>query len=289
MKAIARILATSFVSVIALFVLACLVARQLGWADSANCAFQFEGLVFLVLAFGCEYVDSTLGMGYGTALTPLLMILFGLEPLVIVPCILLSELVTGISAGTAHHLAGNVSFTRTSRATKVVVLLSACSVVGAAVAVVVALNLPKFWLKLFIGLIVFSMGVLILAAARKGFGFSWAKLTGLGLLAAFNKGVSGGGYGPLITGGQILSGIEEKNAIGICSLSEGVTCIVGVAVYLAAGQTIAWDLAVPLMMGALASVPVSALTVSRVSKRGLRTVIGVVTVFLGLLTLIQLL
>ena len=288
MKAVARTFAGSLVGATIVFAGLATVAAHLGWTAAEGCPFTTAGLGFLLLAFFCEYVDSTLGMGYGTALTPLLMLLFGLEPLVVVPCILLSELVTGISAGVAHHMAGNVSFTRTSRASRVALVLSACSVLGAAAAVVVALNIPKVYLKVTIGVIVFSMGVFILAAAGRAFRFSWGRITGLGLLAAFNKGLSGGGYGPLITGGQILSGVEEKNAIGICSLSEGVTCVVGLTVYLLAGQSIAWELALPLMIGAFASVPVSAITVSRISARKLRMLIGILTVFLGMLTLVRL-
>lgn len=289
MKAIAKTLGVSVSFMVVLLVLAALAHQQFGGSDSVPACFGWQGVALVGLAFACEYVDSTLGMGYGTALTPLLMLIFGLEPLVIVPCVLISELFTGISAGVAHHVVGNVSFTRTSRATKVAGLLAACSAVGAVVAVVVALNIPKFWLKLFIGLLVFSMGVLILAAGKRTAAFSWLKVTGLGLVASFNKGVSGGGYGPLVTSGQILSGMEEKSAIGITSLAEGLTCVVGVIVYLAAGQHIAWHIAAPMMIGALASVPVSAITVSRVSTKHLRLLVGVVTAGLGLLTLIRLL
>jgi len=291
-RAVAKTFTLSLTSVVALFVLVGFVGRSAGLDESIVHCFRPEALVFVLLAFVCEYVDSTLGtlgMGYGTALTPLMMILFGVEPLVIVPCVLISELFTGISAGAAHHLAGNVSFTRSSRATRVATVLSACSVLGAVVAVIVAIKLPTFWLKLGIGLIVLGMGAFILGMRNRRFGFSWARITSLGLIAAFNKGVSGGGYGPLITGGQMVSGVEEKSAIGITSLSEGVTCMVGVLVYLLAGQRIAWEIAVPLSLGALASVPVSAITVSRVSRETLRTLVGVATAGLGLLTLIRLL
>lgn len=54
----------------------------------------------IILAFFCELIDSTLGMGYGTTLTPVLMII-GFGPLAIIPCVLLSELITGITAGFA--------------------------------------------------------------------------------------------------------------------------------------------------------------------------------------------
>jgi hypothetical protein len=43
-------------------------------------------------------------------------------------------------------------------------------------------------------------------------------LLGLGLLGSFNKGLSGGGYGPLLTIGQILSGVNAKSAVVVGDL-----------------------------------------------------------------------
>ena len=48
----------------------------------------------ILLAFVCELVDSSLGMGYGTTLTPILL-LFGYDPIVIVPAVLFSEFLPG--------------------------------------------------------------------------------------------------------------------------------------------------------------------------------------------------
>ncbi len=66
------------------------------------------GIKISVAAFLAEYVDSTLGMGYGTLLTPLLL-LTGFSPLDVVPCVLLSEFLTGLLAGFTHHKARNVN------------------------------------------------------------------------------------------------------------------------------------------------------------------------------------
>ena len=48
------------------------------------------GLCIAFIAFLAEYVDSTLGMGYGTTLTPVLL-LMGYEPMQVVPAVLLSN------------------------------------------------------------------------------------------------------------------------------------------------------------------------------------------------------
>jgi len=137
-----------------------------------------------------------------------------------------------------------------------------------------------------IGILVLSMGIIILATLSRTFKFSWKKITSLGLLAAFNKGISGGGYGPLVTGGQILSGVNSKNAIGITSLAEGLTCLGGVATYLVfTNHTIEWNLAPSLVIGAIISVPLAALTVKKFGAGRLKLIVGIATLILGSLTL----
>ncbi|HUT16410.1 MAG TPA: sulfite exporter TauE/SafE family protein [Anaerolineae bacterium] len=244
----------------------------------------------IALAFVCEFVDSALGMGYGTTLTPLLMML-GYEPLQIVPAILLSEFATGFIAAFSHHRLGNVDLRPGTHAFKVAGVLAACSTLGVVSAVVLALNVPKTAVKLYVGVLVLLMGITILVtmSRRKSPGFSWRKVIGLGLVAAFNKGISGGGYGPVVTGGQMLSGVDPKNAIAICSLAEGVTSAVGVVAYLAAGREIGWILAPSLALGAVLSAPLAAFAVSKVSTGRMTAVVGGFTTALGIWTLLGLL
>jgi len=220
-------------------------------------AFSIE-IAIIIIAFLAEYVDSTLGMGYGTALTPLLLIL-GFEPLQVIPAVLLSQLIAGILAGLFHHFASNVYFKPKTMDMKVIIrkvkeigvaesfrrgvpmnlkiaiILALCGMIGSIVAVFVAISLPKLYLRTYIGILVLITGIIILATRNKQYGFSWKKLTLLGMVASFNKGMSGGGYGPIVTCGQILSGLNEKNAIAITSLAEGLTCFVGVVAYVLIG------------------------------------------------------
>ena len=239
------------------------------------------------MAFLCEYIDSTLGMGYGTTLTPLLLIM-DFEPLQVVPCILLSELITGIMAGFFHHEFGNVNFSRGSNHAKVALSLATCSIVGSLVAVAIAIRLPSWALKTYIGLLVLSMGGVILMTINKEYPFSWRKIFILGSVAAFNKGISGGGYGPIVTGGQLLTGIKGNHAVGITSLAEGLTCMVGLATYVIAGGGINWALAPPLALGGICSIPLSAWSVSRIQTRRMKIYIGVATLILGAFTLSKL-
>ena len=244
-------------------------------------------LFIALLAFFSELTDSTLGMGYGTTLTPVLMA-FGFPALAIVPCVLLSELFSGITAGIAHHKVGNVCFKRGSSHLKIAIVLALCSIIGSSVAVFIAINIPKIWLNAYIGLMVLFMGLVILINRNKNFKFSWKKIVGLGSIAAFNKGMSGGGYGPIVTGGQILSGVNGNNAVGITSLAEGLTCIVGVLVFIFTPESINWNLAPSLIIGSMLSVPFSTFIVKKMPSKNLEISIGSLTLILGLYTIMRL-
>jgi uncharacterized membrane protein YfcA len=257
-----------------------------GLMETAGSFLTPKVMAIILAALVCEYIDSTLGMGYGTTLTPILM-LVGYEPLKIIPAVLLSELLTGLTSGALHHGAGNVDLGRRSRHRRIVLLLGGCSVVGAAAAAVLAITIARWVLSLYIGLLVLGIGVVILATMNRSFSFSWAKITGLGLVAAFNKGMSGGGYGPLVMGGQLLSGLDARSAVGITSVAEGLTCLVGVVLYTAT-TGIDSHLALPLVLGAMFSVPLSVHSVRALSARRLRLGIGLLTIALGAATLVKL-
>jgi uncharacterized protein len=53
------------------------------------------GFAIAAVSFAAEYVDSSLGMGYGTTLTPVLLLL-GFAPLEVVPALLVSQLLAGL-------------------------------------------------------------------------------------------------------------------------------------------------------------------------------------------------
>ena len=73
-------------------------------------------------------------------------------------------------------------------------------------AVFLALNVPQYWLKAIIAIIIFSVGIVTLATFRRRLRYRPAVLIALGAVAAFNKGLSGGGYGPLVTARQMVIG-----------------------------------------------------------------------------------
>ncbi|MFC1808955.1 sulfite exporter TauE/SafE family protein [Candidatus Omnitrophota bacterium] len=247
---------------------------------------EFNVVIIILLAFCCEFIDSSIGMGYGTSLTPILLIM-GFTPLEIVPAVLFSEAVSGTTAAFFHHRLNNARFERRSRDTHVATVLSLCSIIGTVAGVFLAIKLPTRILKLGIASIVIIMGIFILVTIKRKPRFTWRKIMTVGVIASLNKGMSGGGYGPLVMGGQLLSGVGVKNAIGITSLAEGLTCFIGVILFVLFKHDIDWSLAPWLMTGAVLSVPFAAHTLKKLPEQKVKLVIAVIMLILGCLTIFK--
>jgi len=258
-------------------------------------------LIVAVISLLCEYMDASIGMGYGTTLTPVLLIV-GFLPLEVVPAVLLGQLAGGLVGGFFHYKVGNVKldfrqdeniktrlralgYMPRSADSKVILILAVCEVVGDIVAILFAINIPTLALQTYIGIMVLGIGITILVRRNRESKLSWKGLIGIGLISSFNKGASGGGYGPLITGGQIVSGREARNSIGSTTIAEALVCIVGFVGYLLIKGDIYWTLAAATSIGSIIAAPFAAITVSKVNANKLKLIIGIATSLLGILTL----
>jgi uncharacterized membrane protein YfcA len=243
-----------------------------------------------LLSFGCEYINASLGMGYGTTLTPILLIL-GYPPSVIVPTVLLSGLFTGLISGGFHHAFGNLSLKKGSRDRGVIAVLASMGMIGSAAAVFTATSLSNRVIEIYIGAMVLLMGILVYVFRNHRLRFSFPRILAIGAVAAFNKGISGGGYGPLVVSGQILSGHGVRNAVGIACLTEGLICAIGFPLYLGMNDGTAWFtenwmLFVPVLVGAVLAAPIASWTTRVIVRRvDLRVVIALITSVLGAWTL----
>lgn len=203
----------------------------------------------VVLAFLFELVDSAAGMGYGTALAPLLLVL-GYSPLEVTPALLVSETVTGAVAGGVHDELDNVTFVfdPPNDETKLAVFIAVVGAGGAVASIVLAyfaLTVSDAFIEAYVSLLVIAMGAVGLVHARfqATMVYRPRRLVAFALLAGINKGIGGGGFGPVITLGQILSGVYEKSATAIASLSEGAVSLIGVGTFFVlASRGVAVDL-----------------------------------------------
>jgi uncharacterized membrane protein YfcA len=184
-------------------------------------------------------MDSMAGMGFGTALTPILFLL-GYSPLQVVPAILISEAISGLIDTFFDHEFKNVqySFRPLNDATKISLIMAffGCIAIFTSISLsYFAIKFPDVVIKTYVAILVIFMGLsgFIRLKLRK-IQFSTARpkmLISFSALAGFNKGIGGGGYGPVITMGQILSGVYEKSATAIVSFAESIVSVVGILTF----------------------------------------------------------
>jgi len=225
-------------------------------------------------------------MGYGFTVTPILLLL-GYTPEASVPAVLFSSFLGAAFSSFFHQIMGNVDFRAGGDALKIGATLGAFGVIGGVIGARLSLNIPVFYLRAYIGLLVISVGVFILTNRGIKLEFSWTRIAAVGILGSINKGLSGSGFGPIVTTGTIMSGMNEKASVAIQALSELPVSIVGFTTYLISGALIDWQLTISLGAGVIIASPIATYFVKRVDATQIRRLIGVVALFIGVLTLVN--
>lgn len=201
----------------------------------------------VVLAFAFQVLDAGTGMGFGTALTPLLLTIES-EPLAVIPVMLAVQVVAGGIAGGFHHEFQNVHFTwhdPMRDASRYVIILSGVGVAATVLSVPVTLLVwtpSDRTIITWVAAQLFVMGVAGIVRVRmlsrrqqrgphRGRTRPGILLAAAGL-AGTNKAIGAGGYGPVIMLGLVHAGMYEKAAAGIVPLTEAIVSAAAVIAYL---------------------------------------------------------
>lgn len=243
-------------------------------------------LAVIVAAFLMELIDSTVGGGFGTVLSPLLLI-FGYDPIAVVASILLSEILTGFTVGILHDRASSLEIMKSYDAKLTLGIFMISGIIASLFAMVVVISINATFVKIYIALLVIAMGLIMLYNRNAERFYSHKTTTGLGLLCGFNKAISGGGYGPIATSGQIINGANPKMSVAITSISEAVICVVSfISYYLIYGFDYFFgvgniSLLSSIVLGAILATPISAFAVSKTKERNLTQIIAVAILIIG--------
>jgi uncharacterized membrane protein YfcA len=209
-----------------------------GWVGTDN--WSIVWYVVIVCAI-FEFLDSSAGMGYGTALTPL-MLMAGFAPKQVVPLVMITEMVTGFIAALMHGEMENVEWKwwPPNETTKLVIGVAITGMLASAISVTAVykvLQLHAIWVKLYVALLLIMMGVCALYTAKSYKKYRPGWMWFFAFLGGFNKGVGGGGYGPVITVGGVIAGIPVKSMVAITSYAEAWTCVSAVVTWFIIGFT----------------------------------------------------
>ncbi|MGV9198743.1 MAG: sulfite exporter TauE/SafE family protein [Promethearchaeia archaeon] len=247
-------------------------------------------LIFILfaIAFTCEYIDVTTGMGYGTLMGPILLI-FGFSIAQVVPVLLLAQMICGASACLFHQKLKNANFNPLSNDAKdsrKALLFTICGSFAMVGALFLVVSIPEFFLMLYLGITISVVGIIMLI--QKNFQFSSKLLLVVGGISAFNKAISGGGFGPVVTSGQVITGSETSNAVAITSFSETALSALGFILYLIFVGGLDIYLAFLVIFSGLLATPLGAFHAKKLAnKKSANKIIGVTIVVLGFMTLLK--
>jgi len=205
-----------------------------GWAGTNEWSIIWS--VVLVAMF-FEFMDASAGMGFGTAITPLLL-LMGFDPKQIVPVVMIQQGVAGLVGAFLHREFENVEwkFKPMSETIKLwlIIAVTGCLAVAFSITAVYAVfKVAKVWIKLYVAVLLVMMGLVSLYQSKKDRPYKPKMMIGFAALAGFNKGVGGGGYGPVVTVGGLLAGVPVKSMLAVTAISEGTVSTFSVLIWLA--------------------------------------------------------
>nr|MDO8075877.1 sulfite exporter TauE/SafE family protein [Candidatus Freyarchaeota archaeon] len=236
-------------------------------------------IILFVIALLGEIIDSGLGMMYGTLLSPIL-IAAGFSPSAVIPSILISQAMGGLTGTIFHHRYKNADFTLKSPHLKVVLAIVLPGLVAVLFGVLVAVNIPSWVMKSYIGILVIAMGFLCVFPLE--YTFRWWKMYLVGIVSAFNKALSGGGFGPVASTGKILGGLDPKVSVATTTCAEVPICLTGfITWYLVEGTPTAWWFPAVLCAGATVGAVIGPYATARIDTKLLKIIVGVLAIASG--------
>jgi len=260
-------------------------------------------IVIAIVGFFAQFIDGTLGMGYG-AFSASWLIAGGLYPVIVSATVHTAEIFTTLFSGGFHFWFGNVK-------KGWLLPLIMPGVVGGAAGAFLLTSIPGNTIKPFIAGFLLFLGILVLyrfiprrAPVPAGevdspnernssrFANSPAKLPILGFIAAFVDAVGGGGWGPITTPGLILTeNIEPRKVVGTVNLAEFFITIAISATFVATigWESFRWDLVGTLLVGGVIAAPAAAYLCKKLPIKILGILVGLALIGFNLRTLLLIL
>jgi uncharacterized membrane protein YfcA len=249
------------------------------------------------MGFFAQFIDGTLGMGYGATLATML-IASGVLPVVASGSIHVAKIVSSFVSGGSHLWFGNVK-------KEWLLPLIVPGIIGGFCGAYLLTSIPGETIRPFIAGFLMCLGILIVYrfvrrkkaptgitqnnGSTSKFSRYSLKLPALGFVAAAMDAIGGGGWGPIATPGLILTeDTEPSKVVGTVNLAEFFIAIaISVTLIVKIGyQSFDWPLVGVMMGGGVVAAPVAAFLCKKLPSRVLSIFIGLLLIALNLHTLL---
>jgi len=233
-------------------------------------------IVVAIAGLVAQFVDGSLGMGYGLTSSTLL-IFAGLSPAAASASVHLAEVGTTALSGVAHHRFGNVDWHAVRR-------IAIPGGIGAFLGATLLSSLSTESAKPLASTLLFTLGIYVLLrfllgkqrVSRKGQpGLRF--LAPLGLIGGFVDATGGGGWGPVTTPTLLADGrLAPNRVVGTVSASEFIVAISASAGFFTAlgGEVLRMEFVAALLTGGFIAAPIAAYMVRHLNPRLLGVIVG---------------
>ena len=245
-------------------------------------------IIFLIGLFS-QYIDGTLGMGYG-ATSSSILIAIGLIPALVSASVHTAEIFASFASSISHVRMKNVK-------KEISLPLIISGIIGGVIGALFLVNFNQLIVKISVGFILLFLGlsIFIRFALRNRITytralFSKPKLFLLGLIGAAFDAFGGGGWGPICTSTLVSQNKQEpRYIIGSVNFAEFFATI---AIVITFGFTLGfenflWFITIPLIIGGVIAAPLAAFTCHRIPSRWLGVSVGLFLVILNIRTLLK--
>lgn len=236
---------------------------------------------FVVVGFIAQMIDGTLGMAYGVSCSTLLLN-FGVAPRVATAAVHTAEVFTTGVSGLSHLKFKNIDKQLFFR-------IVITGVIGAVIgAYLISEIFDGNVIKPYIAAYLLILGIVILI---KGILYKHKQETEvkraelLALFGGFLDAVGGGGWGPIVTSNIIHQGKNPRETIGTVNTAEFFVTFFSTGVFMFFVGVESWQIVLGLIVGGVIAAPVGALFASKVNRRVLMILIGIVITLTSLYTI----
>jgi len=231
-------------------------------------------LLFVVVGFVAQMIDGTLGMAYGVSCTTLLLH-FGVLPRVATAAVHTAEVFTTGVSGLSHLRFKNID-------THLFFRLVFPGVLGAMVgAYFISEIFDGKLIKPYVAMYLLVLGIIILVKGIRNkpkVHIAVKRAGWLALIGGFLDAVGGGGWGPIVTSNIINQGKNPKETIGTVNTTEFFVSFFSTGVFLFFVGVESWSVVLGLIAGGVVAAPVGAFFASRVNKRTLMILVGILII-----------
>jgi uncharacterized membrane protein YfcA len=236
--------------------------------------FDSTFFIFMGVGFLAQVVDGALGMAYGVSCTTLLMN-FGIPPALASASVHTSEIFTTGISGLSHIKFKNID---KGLFFKIVITGTLGAVLGAyLIAGYFDGNLIKPYISAY--LILLGSYIIYKGCANKVNTNKTVK--GAPLLALFGgflDTIGGGGWGPIVTSNLLSQGKDPREAIGTVNTAEFFITYFATTIFVFILGVKHWQIILGLIAGGALAAPFGAYLASKINKRALFFMVGVLII-----------